>query len=248
MIGIYLITNQINNKVYVGQSVNIEQRWRAHRSRPFNLNSNDYEKPLYRAIRKYGLDNFEFKVIEVCREEELNEKEEKWIRYFAAVDPEKGYNLTYGGETGVPLKITEEESNQIIDLLLNSTKTQQEIADQFNISQRLVSGINLGEYWIKQDLSYPIRQRKEHHICQSCGKEISYKSEYCITCAGLLRRKAARPEREELKSLIRKSSFVDIGKMYGVSDNAVRKWCEKEGLPSKKSLIKKYTDEDWEKI
>lgn len=79
-------------------------------------------------------------------------------------------------------------------------------------------------------------------------KEISYKSKYCITCAGLFRRKAARPEREELKSLIRKSSFVEIGKMYGVSDNAVRKWCEKEGLPSKKNLIKKYTDEDWEKI
>lgn len=188
------------------------------------------------------------KLLKFVEKKSLTRKKKKWIRYFAATDPEKGYNLTYGGETGVPLKITEEESNQIIDLLLNSTKTQQEIADQFNISQRLVSGINLGEYWIKQDLSYPIRQRKEHHICQSCGKEISYKSEYCITCAGLFRRKAARPEREELKSLIRKSSFVEIGKMYGVSDNAVRKWCEKEGLPSKKNLIKKYTDEDWEKI
>lgn len=248
MIGIYSITNQVNNKVYIGQSINIEQRWRAHRSRAFNPNASDYEKPLYRAIRKYGLDNFEFKVIEICKEEELDKKEEEWIRYFAAVDPQNGYNLTYGGETGNPIKISEEESNQIIDLLLHSSETQQEIANKFNISQRLVSGINLGEYWVKEKLSYPLRKRKENHYCLSCGAKVSCGSQYCNHCAGLQRRKAARPNREKLKSLIRCKSFVEIGKMFDVSDNAIRKWCQSENLPSKKKEIKQYSDKQWEEL
>ena len=51
--------------------------------------------------------------------------------------------------------------------------------------------------------------------------------------------------KEELKKLIREKSFVDIGKQYNVTDNAIRKWCASYGLPTRKKDIKKYTDEDW---
>ena len=54
--------------------------------------------------------------------------------------------------------------------------------------------------------------------------------------------------RDELKSLIRSTPFTQIGVKYNVTDNAVRKWCDKFGLPRKVSDIKKYTDEEWEKI
>lgn len=54
--------------------------------------------------------------------------------------------------------------------------------------------------------------------------------------------------REELKKLIRTIPFTQIGKQYGVTDNAVRKWCDKYKLPRKVSEIKKYTDEEWEGI
>ena len=47
MIGIYKITNLINNKVYIGQSVSIQERWKAHRHRPFNPNSVDCGKEIY---------------------------------------------------------------------------------------------------------------------------------------------------------------------------------------------------------
>ena len=57
-----------------------------------------------------------------------------------------------------------------------------------------------------------------------------------------------RPSREELKILIREKPFTQIGEMYGVSDNAIRKWCDAEGLPRKKTDINKMTDEEWEKI
>jgi hypothetical protein len=54
--------------------------------------------------------------------------------------------------------------------------------------------------------------------------------------------------RDKLKELIRSSSFVSIGRLFSVSDNAVRKWCDKYNLPRKKAEISQYSDEEWEKI
>lgn len=247
MIGIYLITNQVNKKVYIGQSQNIELRWKAHRNRPFNPNSIDYEKPLYRAIRKYGLDNFTFQILEECEIKELNNREMYWIEIYHSTDKEKGYNLTKGGESGTPIKLSEAQRDQIIECLQLSNETQEQIAKKFQVSQRLVSGINLGEYWIREDIVYPIRQKQENQ-CLICGKKILPTSKYCLTCSGFIQRKVERPNREELKNLIKSVPFTQIGKQYGVSDNAVRKWCQSEGLPSKSSIIKKYSDEEWASI
>lgn len=61
-------------------------------------------------------------------------------------------------------------------------------------------------------------------------------------------RKIERPSREEFKDLIRNNSFVSIGKMFGVSDSAIRKWCDSYNLPRKVSDIKKISDKDWENI
>lgn len=250
MIGIYLIKNQINNKVYVGQSRNIEQRWRTHRTRPFNPHSIDYEKPLYRSIRKYGIENFSFQVLEECSVEALNEKEVYWISQLNAMNSLFGYNLTEGGTAVAPVKLSKTECNQIVDLLLNSDKTQEDIAKIFNVSQRLISGINLGEYWIKEGIEYPIRQRQKQkkYFCIDCGAEISKSEGRCLKCANMLHRVTARPSREELKNLIRIFPFTKIGKMYGVSDNAIRKWCDSENLPRKSKEIKSYSDEEWDLI
>ena len=62
MKGIYKITNKINNKSYIGYSNNIERRWQEHMAR-YNCQQ-EYNKVLYKAIRKYGLSNFSFEVIE----------------------------------------------------------------------------------------------------------------------------------------------------------------------------------------
>ena len=81
MIGIYKITNLINKKCYIGQSRDIQKRWNSHKTRPFNEKDEDYNKILYKAIRKYGLENFSFEVLEECKAEQLNEKENYWIKY-----------------------------------------------------------------------------------------------------------------------------------------------------------------------
>ena len=57
-----------------------------------------------------------------------------------------------------------------------------------------------------------------------------------------------KPSREILKEKIRALSFLKIGEEYGVSDNAIRKWCKSYNLPYQKSVIKSYTDIDWKKV
>ena len=91
MVGIYKITNNINNKIYIGQSVNILARWQQHKQANDNF-------PIHLAIRKYGIDNFSFEVIEECPQEELNEKEKQYIQFYHSLVTQGGYNISLGGE------------------------------------------------------------------------------------------------------------------------------------------------------
>ncbi|WP_440972214.1 GIY-YIG nuclease family protein, partial [Megamonas funiformis] len=88
--GIYKITNKINNKIYIGQSVNIQQRFYTHCSDALTKQDNNY---FHNAIRKYGKENFTMEEIDTAiTQEELNQKEQYWIKYYNSV--EEGYNET----------------------------------------------------------------------------------------------------------------------------------------------------------
>ena len=89
---------------------------------------------------------------------------------------------------------------------------------------------------------------KNENTCIICGNPISDSAKYCETCFYQNRRVVERPSKHELKKLVRNETFVSIGRQYGVSDNAIRKWCIFYNLPKTKSEIKKYTDEEWEKL
>ncbi len=255
MVGIYKITNKINGKVYIGQSVDIEARFRKHRSAPFNPKNDAYFGHFYSAIRKYSLDNFSFQILEECTKAQLDDREKYWIAYFDSYNPQKGYNETKGGQgsQGLRAKLTETEVSKIYELLKNTTLSQTEIANQFGVSQRLISGINSGDSWHNDSLIYPIRSGsggkniKQHYYCKDCGVEISSsKAERCEKCARIASRTVVnRPNRAELKQLIRTLPFTKIATQYGVSDNAIRKWCNVENLPCTKKEIKKYTDKEW---
>lgn len=88
------------------------------------------------------------------------------------------------------------------------------------------------------------------NTCIDCGKMISKKAIRCIDCEykHKISNQIKKITREELKNLIRTTSFTEIGNKYGVSDNAIRKWCDKYDLPRKTSEIKVLTDEEWLKI
>lgn len=100
-----------------------------------------------------------------------------------------------------------------------------------------------------------VEKIKETHTrkkyCIDCGKEISNQSIRCTSCENkkrIIPFEEMPVTREELKILIRTMPFTKIAEKYHVTDNAVRRWCDKFGLPRKKTEIQKYTDKEWEKI
>lgn len=253
MIGIYSITNLINQKKYIGQSRNIENRWKEHRN---SINKSDkYHYPLYRAIRKYGIENFSFQIIEQCKLEELDKREQYYIDKFNTIVP-NGYNQTLGGTTTVPQKLDQQKAKEIIKMLEDDFLSQEEIAQRFNVSQNTISDINSGYTWIQEDKIYPLRKycnrskiKSKKYYCIDCGKEISKGAIRCLTCYKKYQQNNSLiPNREKLKELIFNYPFTKIGEMFGVSDNAIRNWCKKYNLPSKKKEIIKYSKKEWDLI
>lgn len=84
-------------------------------------------------------------------------------------------------------------------------------------------------------------------ICPQCGGPKTPTANLCSNCALKLQKKF-EISREELKNLIYKLPMTKIGERFGVSDNAIRHRCKTFGLPTRKSDIKKYTLEEWEKL
>lgn len=71
-IGIYKIENLLSHKIYIGQSVNIEKRWKQHCQ-------SSSDSLIAKAIQKYGKDNFVFSILEECPLDKLNEREDFYI-------------------------------------------------------------------------------------------------------------------------------------------------------------------------
>lgn len=95
-----------------------------------------------------------------------------------------------------------------------------------------------------------VASSQKKFYCAECGKEITKYSNsgLCADCASKNRRVCERPPREELKEMIRTRTFTEIGKLYGVADNTVRKWCDSYQLPRRKTEINQINDTEWEQI
>ena len=93
---VYLIHNTVNNKVYVGKTKNLKLRRFKHLSDSKSKTTNQY---IHKAIRKYVSLNFTFSTIQtLSNEQDCNEAEKYWIRYYNSKNPLYGYNLTDGGD------------------------------------------------------------------------------------------------------------------------------------------------------
>ncbi len=244
--GIYKIENLINHKVYIGQSVHIERRWKEHCQYSTKSVISD-------AIKKYGKENFSFQILEECSLDELNDKEIYYIQKFNCITP-NGYNVkdyVEGKEVNF-ISYGKDIFLNIVKDIKDNLLSFQEISKKYNISIRAVYYINKGEIHYLEEEKYPLREvedfSKKHYYCIDCGKEIFKGSTRCKECYAKTLRTIERPNREELKKMIRNLPFTEIGKIYNVSDNAIRKWCKSENLPSKKNVIKAYSDEDWDKV
>lgn len=163
MTGIYKITNTINNKVYIGQSINIEKRFGEHKRNAFNPKTHTYYYPLYCAIRKYHIDNFTFEVLEECSVEELTTREQYWIDRYNSLDGNYGYNLVPAtdpkrGENCNWATLTDFQTEQIENLLQETNIPMSEIAIIYGVSGSCIEDINKGRRRTKDTLNYPLRK------------------------------------------------------------------------------------------
>ena len=135
---IYIIKNNINTKVYIGQTIQtLGKRFSNHK-----IASNFEDTKFYRAIRKYGKENFYIELIEEVPQEELNNRECYWIKFYDSYY--NGYNSTLGGQ-GI-----REIDYERIYILWNSYKTISEIAKETNHSRDVISRILKEGFQVKE--------------------------------------------------------------------------------------------------
>jgi group I intron endonuclease len=117
---IYKSTNKITGKIYIGQTTkSLEKRIKGH----IKESKIDKSRPFLLSIKKYGIDNFTFEVIDTTNNlDELNNKEIYWIDFYNSVSP-NGYNVTGGGQ-GKKMVSTNELGKRISKGLQNSKKWQ----------------------------------------------------------------------------------------------------------------------------
>ena len=148
--GIYCIENLINNKKYIGQSKNIYRRWKQHIK-----DSEVKQLPLYKSMRKYGIENFNFFILEECKIAELSLREDYYITYYNSYVP-NGYNLsraeTHGLNKSVPDNILE-----IIKEIEKNELSLIDIAKKYNVSRNKIDNINYGRHWRLDYKNYPLR-------------------------------------------------------------------------------------------
>lgn len=92
--GIYAIINKLNGKTYIGQSIQINVRFGQH----IRGNGISHNSAIDLAIKKYGADNFDFKIIEYCDKDKLNDREKYYADLYNTYAP-NGYNINVAGES-----------------------------------------------------------------------------------------------------------------------------------------------------
>ena len=134
---LYKITNIVDGKIYIGQSVNPQARWRCHKS-DAKLGKN--KKHFARAIRKYGAHNFTFEVIAQAKTlEDIDWAEIECIKQHKSFDKAYGYNIALGGNGK---RIISEETKKKIAKFMTGRKPSEETLRRR--SQSMI-GKNAGE-------------------------------------------------------------------------------------------------------
>lgn len=170
-IGIYRFENRITGLSYIGQSVQLEERYWQHKRNYTNPKSHSYNSKFYRALRKYGFDNFNYEILykmDKYDQDELNNQEQYWINYYNSYY--NGYNMNPGGNaTGSNYFISKEKVLEIKKILKYSPEISfSEIVAHYHLSSvSIVSSINAGKsYRFLGEYEYPIRTK------QQCLKQV----------------------------------------------------------------------------
>lgn len=155
---IYIIKNDINEKVYIGQSLNSEERFKSHCKKNKDNSLIDY------AIQKYGKQHFWYEILEK-QIVNYNEREKYWIMSYNSLTP-NGYNVLKGGDEPPYKKGDEHPSTKISDENVELLKEDlrytsislNSLAKKYGISKKQVLRINQGISRVSVNETYPIRK------------------------------------------------------------------------------------------
>lgn len=149
--GIYKITSP-SGKIYIGQSINIKNRWLSYRSNP-----NNRQKRLERSLKKYGAENHQFDIIEYCTPDELNCSERFWQDEFDAIG-KNGLNCVLvecGEKRRVAQKGVNSKSMPVIDIITGIRyKSIGDAAQQLEICKESIKRYLNGTLINKTSLRY----------------------------------------------------------------------------------------------
>lgn len=202
---IYIIKNNINNKVYIGQAINAQKRFISHKSR---AKTNSDNSPIHYAMNKYGIENFYMEILE-SQIENYNEREQYWIQEYNSLTP-NGYNILKGGdeppyhkgETHHNTNLTQEQVDNLIEELCHSNKPMSQITKDYNINYRILRHINYGEAWYNNEYKYPLKLNDDRNFFENQSEEVFL-----------------------IKKLLQKSScsMEQIGKYFGTNRKTIER-------------------------
>lgn len=220
---IYIIKNDINNKVYIGQAINSNERFKEH------CRLSEISTYFDKEINAIGREHFWYEILE-SQVENYDEREIYWINYYNALYP-NGYNIAPGGSgvlNGTKSLAATIKDEQILDNIINDLKNTKllysEIAKKYNIlNDNIICRINTGACYKKDNINYPIRPQRVDNLLTN-------------------------DELIAIKNLLKNSclSFYEIAKQYNISQSTIRdinvgkiKKDDNENYPIRKGIITK---------
>ena len=167
----YKITNKINDKSYIGQTIqNVKERFYQHCAT--KCNQAVLNMAIHKAINKYGKSNFTIEVIEEIESTDLNDREKYWIKYYDSYN--NGYNSTKGGQDGIkPFKNLDSES---IIKEYKSGKSLREISRVFNVDKQTIKDLLVrNNIELRTTRTYKLSQRDREEIISDFSLGLSRK-------------------------------------------------------------------------
>ena len=211
MIGIYKITKIENGKSYIGKSNDIERRFKEHQTK-----GKISRIPVDEAIAKYGINAFTYEIIEKCSLDQLNEREQYWIKYYNT--KENGYNCNDGGDAATygenngRSKLTEQDVIEIRKAYNNHLK-QKDVYEKYKdiISFGYFQNLWQGRSWAHVMPEVFTKENKEYYIYQNSnggnGASAQFSNEEVIKIRERYVNESAKQIYEDYKNRVSYQTF-----------------------------------------
>ena len=168
---IYKITNKINGKSYIGQTIqNVKERFYQHCATKCSKAVSNMA--IHRAIKKYGKSNFTVEVIEEIDSANLNDRERYWIKYYNSYN--NGYNSTKGGQDGI--KLFKNLDTESVVREYKSGKSLREIGRLFNVDKQTIKDLLVrNNINLRTTKTYKLSQKDREDIIKDLSLGLSRK-------------------------------------------------------------------------